>query len=177
MTSYGEWSIEKLSVDLLLGLKFINLILSTSFIHFPYDKIFGGLLIQQFRNQQIRVRVRVRSLHTFKLDTTACLMDGIRAALTWKNFCCYREDEEMTLLFNTMQWSGKRNGFLTMWWETVMQISISVMLKRNFGGNIRIWECDKNILSIMVLSFQQVKNTLYMYNIQDFIFYFNRIDL
>ena len=44
-----------------------------------------------------------------------------------------------------------------------MQISISVMLKRDFGRNASIHRGP---------SFQQVKNILYMYNIQDFIFYF-----
>ena len=39
--------------------------------------------------------------------------------------------------------------------DSVMQISISVMLERDFGGNTSIYECDKNILSIMVLAFNK----------------------
>ena len=60
--------------------------------------------------------------------------------------------------------------FLTMWRETVMQISISVMLKRDFGGNmsVRMWQ---EYIIHRGPSFQQVKTTLYMDNIQDFIFY------
>ena len=58
--------------------------------------------------------------------------------------------------------------------DSVMQISISVIPKRDFGGNTSIYECDNNIIIIhRGPSFQQVKNTLYVYNIRDFIFYFS----
>ena len=42
--------------------------------------------------------------------------------------------------YNAMQWSGKNNDFLTMWRETVFNADwyISVMLKRDFGGNTSI---------------------------------------
>ena len=54
-----------------------------------------------------------------------------------------------------------------------MQISISVMLKRDFGGNTSIY---KRVTRIYIThrgpSFQQVKNTLYTYDIRDFILYF-----
>ena len=60
--------------------------------------------------------------------------------------------------------------------DSVMQISISVIPKRDFGGNTSIYECDNNIIIIhRGPSFQQVKNTLYMYNIGDFIFYFRTL--
>ena len=54
--------------------------------------------------------------------------------------------------------------------DSVMQISVSAVLKRGFGRNtstIRMWQEYIH----RGPSFQQVKNTLYMY-IQDFIFYF-----
>ena len=65
---------------------------------------------------------------------------------------------------NSMQWSGKRNDFLTMWQlrDSVMQISISVMLKRDFSGNlykyIRVWQ---DYIIHCGPSIQQVKTTLY----------------
>ena len=50
--------------------------------------------------------------------------------------------------------------------DSVMLISISVMLKRDFGRNtyqyIRAWQ---EYIIHCGPSFQQVKNTLYMYNI------------
>ena len=69
---------------------------------------------------------------------------------------------------NAMKWKEKwfPNNVTR---DSVMQISISVMLKRDFGGYIRVWQ---EYIIHCGPSFQQVKNTLYMYNIRDFIFCF-----
>ena len=62
---------------------------------------------------------------------------------------------------NVMQWSGKRNDFLTMWQETVLRrFSVSVMLER-FGREykyIRVWQ---EYIIHHGSSFQQVKNTIF----------------
>ena len=65
----------------------------------------------------------------------------------WSFFCfawksCIFRCEKWHFSCNTMHWSGKRNDFLTVWWEGVMQISISVMLKRVWWEYkyIRVWQ-------------------------------------
>ena len=86
---------------------------------------------------------------TFFWDPT-CLP---RTRLTWRPLL-----RKMTFLlqYNAMKWKDK--------WFPSNVMRDSVMLKRDFGRNLSVIHHGP--------SFQQVKNTLYMYNIQDFIFYF-----